>query len=283
MVQPLPPFYDSGEVSPASDDSNGNFYDSPQQSDDARLVDERGCGEAHPHACHPPFSGYESTSAFPPPAVITAEQYSYATSQEHAPELSQASPVYYAEDGTTFQPPLSHLPYTPDFARTSDENVRTGSLEFLERPASGDNQRNVSPVRYPGAVVQPHRVSRASTSVTMPSRAESPMGHLPYNEADPYVSAADHHAAYYHPSSSTQFSYGRAVAHPQPVYAQTPYTTLQQQPQTFPEPISIPAPRSPPLVEDMPKKPLTLACFFCRKRKIACGSPPPGKKDRTCK
>ncbi|CCM06108.1 uncharacterized protein FIBRA_08357 [Fibroporia radiculosa] len=34
--------------------------------------------------------------------------------------------------------------------------------------------------------------------------------------------------------------------------------------------------------EDTPKKPLTLACFFCRKRKIACGSPPPGRKDRTC-
>ena len=25
------------------------------------------------------------------------------------------------------------------------------------------------------------------------------------------------------------------------------------------------------------------ACAFCRKRKIACGSPPPGKTDRTCK
>ncbi|KAI0935452.1 hypothetical protein AcV7_003881 [Taiwanofungus camphoratus] len=45
----------------------------------------------------------------------------------------------------------------------------------------------------------------------------------------------------------------------------------------------VPEPRPPSLVEDSPKKPLTLACFFCRKRKIACGSPPPGSKDRTCK
>ncbi|KZT04266.1 uncharacterized protein LAESUDRAFT_658075, partial [Laetiporus sulphureus 93-53] len=30
------------------------------------------------------------------------------------------------------------------------------------------------------------------------------------------------------------------------------------------------------------RRPLTLACLFCRKRKIACGSPPPGAKDRTC-
>ncbi|KAI0784616.1 hypothetical protein C8Q75DRAFT_697997, partial [Abortiporus biennis] len=44
-----------------------------------------------------------------------------------------------------------------------------------------------------------------------------------------------------------------------------------------------PAPsRSPRLVEDTPKKPLSLACLFCRKRKIACGSPPPGRMDRTC-
>lgn len=41
--------------------------------------------------------------------------------------------------------------------------------------------------------------------------------------------------------------------------------------------------RSQQPVEDPPKKPLTLACLFCRKRKIACGSPPPGQKDRTCK
>ncbi|THH26621.1 hypothetical protein EUX98_g7572 [Antrodiella citrinella] len=41
--------------------------------------------------------------------------------------------------------------------------------------------------------------------------------------------------------------------------------------------------RSPPLIEDPPKKPLTLACLFCRKRKIACGSPPPDSPNRTCK
>ncbi|KAI0783184.1 hypothetical protein C8Q75DRAFT_726413 [Abortiporus biennis] len=29
------------------------------------------------------------------------------------------------------------------------------------------------------------------------------------------------------------------------------------------------------------KKPV-MACLFCRERKIACGPPPPGSKDRTC-
>jgi hypothetical protein len=32
----------------------------------------------------------------------------------------------------------------------------------------------------------------------------------------------------------------------------------------------------------MDKKP-ALACLFCRGRKIACGPPVPGSKDKTCK
>lgn len=31
-----------------------------------------------------------------------------------------------------------------------------------------------------------------------------------------------------------------------------------------------------------PRKPLVMACLFCRGRKIACGAPPPGSKDRSC-
>lgn len=50
---------------------------------------------------------------------------------------------------------------------------------------------------------------------------------------------------------------------------------------SIPAPPSIPRPSS--LIEDSPKKPLTLACFFCRKRKIACQSPPAGSLDRSCK
>ncbi len=50
---------------------------------------------------------------------------------------------------------------------------------------------------------------------------------------------------------------------------------------------SLPAPppvtRPSSLIEDSPKKPLTLACFFCRKRKIACQSPSANSSDRTCK
>ncbi|EMD31733.1 hypothetical protein CERSUDRAFT_119594 [Gelatoporia subvermispora B] len=47
-----------------------------------------------------------------------------------------------------------------------------------------------------------------------------------------------------------------------------------------------PPPSSPPRhsvsIEDQPKRPLTVACHFCRRRKITCVSPPPGSKERTC-
>ena len=42
-------------------------------------------------------------------------------------------------------------------------------------------------------------------------------------------------------------------------------------------------------LDEEPKKPkkrreaVSLACYFCRKRKIACGQPPEGSVDRTCK
>lgn len=31
-----------------------------------------------------------------------------------------------------------------------------------------------------------------------------------------------------------------------------------------------------------PRKPLVMACLFCRGRKIACGAPPSGSSDRSC-
>ncbi|KAI0338254.1 hypothetical protein BDW22DRAFT_1338204 [Trametopsis cervina] len=105
------------------------------------------------------------------------------------------------------------------------------------------------------------------------------MAHLPYQAPDAY--GAGYAVGFDQPDNAH-------LERPQPLYAssyraqQRQHAHQHHQQQAFPTPISIPAPRSPPLVEDAPKKPLTLACFFCRKRKIACGSPPPGKKDRTC-
>ncbi|EKM54874.1 uncharacterized protein PHACADRAFT_259035 [Phanerochaete carnosa HHB-10118-sp] len=231
-MHPLPAFYESGEVSPAStDDSSGTFYDSPHTSDDGRLVDERGCGEPQAHACHTHFSGYEDAGdAGYPRGLITAEQYSYPAGQDGV----RGGPY----DGHPH--PAAHMHYDHPHG-------------FADGPQTADER---------------HSAYAAGAPMKAPVRTQSPMAHLPYQET------------YYYPS----YSY-TSVEQPQPVYPTGHYSGALHQPQSGPyteATIAIPARRSPPLVEDAPKKPLTLACFFCRKRKIACGSPPPGKKDRTC-
>ena len=228
-VQPLPAYYESGEVSPAStDDSSGTFYDSPHQSDSARLVDDRGCpvdtNAAHTYVGLPAaFPGYERASQ----GVITAEQYSYPAGQEQAAHLNQSSPTYYSVEATSKlqqqqhqqQQPATGLPqlsYSPDY--TSDDNARVRSQEFDERPSSGDNHRSL----YPGATVQ-------SSQQLLPTRTQSPMAHLPYPETEAVLGAQR-----LYPSASSPFTYTaqtRHVAHPQPLYPQGQYVALQQQQQ----------------------------------------------------
>ena len=70
-------------------------------------------------------------------------------------------------------------------------------------------------------------------------------------------------------------------------------TTMDDSPRSMVHPhrvLSIPSipapppiPRSSSLIKDSPTKPLTIACFFCRRRKIECKSPPANSPDNTCK
>lgn len=95
----------------------------------------------------------------------------------------------------------------------------------------------------------------------------------PQGTSEPYLHRPQ--AQYHLNDDSTSIAGPSRVhtAHPRPA-----------EPQSQSNNIALPTPpRSPPLIEDPPKKPLTLACLFCRKRKIACGSPPPGSPNRTCK
>ncbi|KAE9408251.1 hypothetical protein BT96DRAFT_28458 [Gymnopus androsaceus JB14] len=52
----------------------------------------------------------------------------------------------------------------------------------------------------------------------------------------------------------------------------------------LPKPTSTPVPKAPKsrLASQSEKKSLSLACFFCRGRKIACGPQDPNSADRTC-
>ena len=285
LVSHIPPFFDSGEVSPTSESGSSGTYGSPHHSDDGPLVDDRCCGDVHGHPLTlTAFSGYDHAVApYPSPSVITAERYSHLAGPEGDLQ-PQASPTYYDEPAPiVFQPTPqhsggTHLPFANDFAGSAEEvDALHHPQKYLERPPSGDN--HPSPARYGAVLVEPQRGARTSPQAYPPQqqRTQSPMAHLPYTDVESYQHDP-HPPRFYIQQSAAAFAYGEQQAMcPQPQYHHPGVHTA------FPEPIAIPAPRSPPLVEDTPKKPLTLACFFCRKRKIACGSPSPGRKDRTCK
>lgn len=152
---------------------------------------------------------------------------------------------------------------------------------------------------------QSHSFTTPQPHSYITQRSSSPMAHLPYPEdiqrrksvisctfsastlsylielVSPYGHPSDNDPRWteYRPEARTY------VHHPQPHYPIPPTPAETQYHQRYtPGSIALPAPtRSPPLIEDTPKKPLSLACLFCRKRKIACGSPPPDREDRTCK
>ena len=185
------------------------------------------------------------------PAPLSRSEDGYSAAYDYG----QVSPVAYESN---------------DYARyvyCGDNDAHVQSHLFSTDVTSSDYDRRYSPH---------YLAKQQQMDAPMQSafRSASPMGHLPYPSSDPYGSVTEGY-------SSSDTSRQSSIERPQPRSFNTDRSLqlLAHQP----PPIAIPAPRSPPIVEDTPKKPLTLACFFCRKRKIACGSPAPGKKDRTCK
>jgi hypothetical protein len=69
---------------------------------------------------------------------------------------------------------------------------------------------------------------------------------------------------------------------PRPVPILTPPIVPSQAHERTSAPGSHTGPAQDDKKDSAPKKP-ALACLFCRKRKIACGPPPPDHPDRTCK
>ncbi|KAF7790726.1 hypothetical protein EIP86_001682 [Pleurotus ostreatoroseus] len=277
-ARPEAVFYDSGDASPASDDSNAAYYDSPI-SEGSNLMDDypsrsHSNGQTyypHAQAVHPAQGVTVDKDNYPRHRMSSDDGAGYEENALHfssAPHAQYASlpnypAAYYAEgspvdDGFTRSQGYSDTVASPVHAE------RCSSTYFVDAP-------------YPQNEGEGH-------SARAPGRGQSPMAHLPYHNPDyqqhqrpqPHVSLPN-----FTSSGSSPFTHAPqatrpilSVQQPQPHYPQT-----QAAP---PTPISIPS-HSPPLIEDTPKKPLTLACFFCRKRKIACGSPPPGSQDRTCK
>lgn len=258
-------FYESGEISPASDDSSGMYNESPQPYAHALAEDQPYAG-TYDTGYTQSYYGHRSLEAASSVTDLPYEQDSFGG---YGPsyEYGQISPVSHEDDESHDQYQLCS-----DYIRQRSRQMRSRD-SALDGPL-GDYRQRCASARFAtgqhNALVQP------------PIRSQSPMAHLPYRDSESYSGITGPTTHRYHSprSSSSEFSDGSMsnIERPQAVYPS--YTS--QQP-TYPTPIAIPAPHSPPLVEDAPKKPLTLACLFCRKRKIACGSPPPGKKDRTCK
>lgn len=151
---------------------------------------------------------------------------------------------------------------------------------------SGSGPEARQPARPPSIIIN-------SPSISMHQCGAHPTRNNHHTNSCSYVYPSFDHMS--HPSASIS-----SQSSPPPIHAPQPYVPqalhVNQGPYeddlpsipayrvlSIPLAPPVPAPPAPSVVEDTPKKPLTLACFFCRKRKIACGSPPPGRKDRTCK
>lgn len=260
-----------------SDDLNTAFYDSPTASDASNLAEDytsypRNPGQAYygrPVAVHQPQEYAAEQDAYEPDGGDGDNPLLYEDNSIHFQGTSQAQYQY--------------LPNYPAGYYAEASNVDGGynaSQVYPEDASGGDYPELSSPTYYVDAAYQ--QTPAQGQVPRGPVRTASPMGHLPYQKPDlqprsypEYIARSSYSSANASPlTHAPQAVRAITVQQPQPYYP-------SQQP-TPPTPISIPS-HSPPLLEDTPKKPLTLACFFCRKRKIACGSPPPGSRDRTCK
>lgn len=273
-ARPEPVFFDSGEASPASDDSRAAYYDSPT-SEGSNLMDDyptrsHSSGQAYPpHASAIHHGGTVETDSYPRHRLGSEDSAGYEENALHfsgAPHSQYASlpnyPAAYYAEGSPMDDGYSASQAYPDHAASPAHAERCSPTYFADAP-------------YPQIPGQGHPAQA-------PVRVQSPMAHLPYQSTDyPQQPSPQTHASLPSYASSSPFTHAPQATRPI-LSVQQPLPHYPQPQATPPTPISIPS-HSPPLIEDTPKKPLTLACFFCRKRKIACGSPPPGSQDRTCK
>lgn len=163
---------------------------------------------------------------------------------------------------------MGHLPYPEDIERGTCSWQMVFHARNVLTPVPVEQR---APLAYPSPTMEsdPRWVEyHAHPSVPAPTASQQDM-------QDSHPHRAQEQG--YRPSASGDPSSSQAgPSRARPTHAPAPPSTSNN--------IALPArPRSPPLIEDPPKKPLTLACLFCRKRKIACGSPPSGSPNRTCK
>ncbi|KAG2341088.1 hypothetical protein BDR05DRAFT_965973 [Suillus weaverae] len=155
------------------------------------------------------------------------------------------------------EPPMDHLPYPPPVHSVSPHQFQ---------PYSPQDTTSHSP-----PPCSPHSATFLATSHR--DASEAPMT-VP-SQSYMFVEVESSTPAFIHTNQQHYHSPNETPAHPHGGRTGTPY-------QRSPSPrgaLRISPPPHPK--RSMDKKP-ALACLFCRGRKIACGPPVPGSKDRTC-
>lgn len=147
------------------------------------------------------------------------------------------------------EPPMDHLPYPPPVHSVSPHRFQAYSPQ--------DTMSHSPSPCSPHIVATSHR-DASETPMTVPSQSYM------------FVEVESSSPAFIH---TNQQQFHSPSETPHGGRTGSPY-------QRSPSPRQISPPPHPK--RSMDKKP-ALACLFCRGRKIACGPPVPGSKDRTCK
>lgn len=206
-----------------------------------------------------PFGGLVYPSDLPPSSPALRHSRQPACVYEEA--VGALSPmVHESEDikpnisTLNDEPPMDHLPYPPPVHSVSPHRFQAYSPqdEMSHSPSPGS----------PHILATSHR-DASETPMTVPSQSYM------------FVEVESSTPAFIHTNQQQFHSPSETPSHPHGGRTGSPY-------QRSPSPrgaLRISPPPHPK--RSMDKKP-ALACLFCRGRKIACGPPVPGSKDRTC-
>jgi hypothetical protein len=153
------------------------------------------------------------------------------------------------------EPPMDHLPYPPPAQPTS------GSHEF-QSYSSPDSMMSPCSPHTPAFMSISHR-DTSEVSMKVPSQSYM---FIDVESSTPFIHTNQQH--YHSQNDSPSHTHCESTESPRQ-RSPSPRGALRISPSPHPK-------------RSMDKKP-ALACLFCRGRKIACGPPVPGSKDRTCK
>ncbi|KAF7426643.1 hypothetical protein PC9H_009012 [Pleurotus ostreatus] len=219
----------------------------------------------------------------PPMVPLSCEWFYDRTTGQYLPRVAREIkdsdyPPCFSEDDSTVLV-LSHTQ-----RETNDSSLTKATYSYDTQPNRGAPVHESICASPAVAAVPPHLVVDSPMTPVYTEHGIAMKvagGHWKYHRYETCVDSStpsDHGEA--HPEWS-QYEHGsgspsRSRRSPSPRLETYPASSYSLEPEMSP------APLSPLLDEKPPEKKPPLACLFCRGRKIACGPPLPGSKDRTC-